>query len=245
MSLLQILQDQPCAYLPDRRAQIRYRLMESCDRTEYQHLLERGWRRFGMTFFRPECSACRACRSLRIDVETFEPTRSMRRTLAKNRDLDLTLCKATLGPQHLDLYQRYHADMQARRGWPIRPMTARTYLHTFLEGRQDFGHELRLSLGDRLLALSMVDVLPAGISAVYTVYDPEHRDRGLGVRAILGAIELARERGLPYVYLGHWIEENVSMSYKSSYRPHELLDHRPEINERPRWSSPTPPGDRG
>ena len=48
-------------------------------------------------------------------------------------------------------------------------------------------------------------------------------DRSLGVFAILLQIAECRRRGLPYLYLGYWIEESDKMRYKADFRPAEAL----------------------
>ncbi|MCG8459836.1 MAG: hypothetical protein MI919_26450, partial [Holophagales bacterium] len=53
-------------------------------------------------------------------------------------------------------------------------------------------------------------------------------------------IDLARRRGIPHVYLGYWVRENRSMCYKSAYRPHALLQGRPELGEEPDWAPARP-----
>ena len=60
-------------------------------------------------------------------------------------------------------------------------------------------------------------------SAVYSYYDPEQRNRSLGKFTILWLVETESREGLSYVYLGYWIEACDKMSYKTRYRPIELL----------------------
>jgi len=82
---------------------------------------------------------------------------------------------------------------------------------------------LELRQGGRLLGVAVTDVLPHGLSAVYTFYEPDLADRGLGTLAILEQIAWARREGLPHLYLGYWIAGHPKMHYKSRFRPLELL----------------------
>ena len=59
---------------------------------------------------------------------------------------------------------------------------------------------------------------------IYSFYDPELKDRsGLGNFVILDHIRRAADAGLPYVYLGYWVEGAERMQYKVRYRPLERL----------------------
>ena len=240
--MLQIIREktgdeEPCPYLAGRQARMRYRLIEHCSPETYESMLERGWRRFGRVFFRPVCATCEECRSLRLEVADFEPDRSMRRTLKRNRDLEVYLRPASISAEHLDLYDRYHRDMATRKGWPEKPSTFEDYYQTFVEGRQGYGHELVYFAGDRPVAIALVDLLPQALSAVYCYYDPQLRSRSLGVFSILQQFELARQNDISRVYLGYWIAGNDSMRYKARYRPHEILQGRPQLDEEPVWRS--------
>ncbi|MFX4222271.1 MAG: hypothetical protein ACMVO3_15555 [Thalassobaculum sp.] len=45
----------------------------------------------------------------------------------------------------------------------------------------------------------------------------------MGRFMVLDAVRRSTEAGLPYVYLGYWIEGCRKMSYKTLYRPVEML----------------------
>jgi arginine-tRNA-protein transferase len=72
-----------------------------------------------------------------------------------------------------------------------------------------------------LAAVALTDQLSDGLSMVYSFYDADQNDRSLGTYMVLDHIEQARSRGLPYVYLGYWIEGSRKMAYKARFAPLE------------------------
>jgi arginine-tRNA-protein transferase len=76
---------------------------------------------------------------------------------------------------------------------------------------------------DALLGACLTDWLSDGLSAVYSFFAPEEARRSLGTWAILWLAARARALNLPYVYLGYWVPESRKMSYKSRFRPSEVL----------------------
>src|SRR5205823_5331253 len=77
--------------------------------------------------------------------------------------------------------------------------------------------------GNRLLAIGICDVCTSSLSSVYFYFDPGESGRGLGTFGALTEIGFARERSIPYYYLGYYIDGCATMQYKADYRPHELL----------------------
>ena len=225
-----------CSYLPDQTASLEYRLYRQLDAVNYGRLLERGWRRHGRMLFRPQCPTCRQCRGLRVPVATFEPTKSQRRTRNKNPDVDVYLSPATVSPAHVELYNAYHADMAARRGWPGTPTTFDDYHSAFLAGEYPFAFELQYYRGERMIGVGLIDILPQALSSVYFYHAPDWRPKAPGVFSVMCEFDLCRERGIPYLYLGYWIERCPSMAYKSGYGPNEILENYVEEDEGPEWA---------
>jgi len=78
-----------------------------------------------------------------------------------------------------------------------------------------------LRLHGELVAVAVTDKVNSGLSAVYTFFDPNHQQRGLGTVAVMIQIELAVTLDLPFVYLGYWIDGCKKMQYKSNFCPQE------------------------
>jgi arginine-tRNA-protein transferase len=210
-----------CSYLPRQRAQLRYEFAPHLTPTDYMTRLREGWRRFGPILFRNECPTCRKCQSLRVPVDTFRPSVSQRRAWSKNRgEVEVRIGIPSSSPQKLDLFQRFHRHGHQTKGWSADP-----------------GHDLRLFtnnpfpteewsyyIGERLVAVGYVDALPEGLSAIYFFHDPDEGKRSLGTFNVLTMIDAARERGLPHVYLGYYVEGCRSLEYKNRFMPNERLN---------------------
>lgn len=210
-----------CHYLPGRRARIVVLDDDApLDSATFSYFSARGFRRSGGYLYRPACSGCRACRSLRIPVSKFVPDRSQRRTLARNADLRVRTVAPRFDAAHYALFLRYIRSRHRDGGMEN---TGREAYMTFLDGgwTETVFYEFRDA--DRLLAVAVADRLADGLSAVYTFYEPEEARRGLGNYAILYEIDAARRAGLSWLYLGYWIGESDKMHYKNRFRPHEIL----------------------
>jgi arginyl-tRNA--protein-N-Asp/Glu arginylyltransferase len=74
-----------------------------------------------------------------------------------------------------------------------------------------------------LLAVALTDVLTDGLSMVYSFFDSAEATRSLGTFMILDHIARARRMGLPYVYLGYWVQGSRKMDYKGRFLPQQRL----------------------
>jgi len=212
-----------------------YRLRNELTPADYEALLARGWRRFGAQIFRPSCPQCAECRSLRVKVADFRPSKSQRRALKRNADLQLWIQPASVSPAHVELYNEYHAFMAVEKGWREQAITEEEYAANFLAGDAPFAHEFLYFLGAALVAVGLVDLAPSASSSIYFFHAPAMRDRSLGVFSMLKELEYAAAIRLRHHYLGYWVPPCPSMVYKADYRPFELLVGFPADHEQPQW----------
>ncbi|KAF9151525.1 Arginyl-tRNA--protein transferase 1, partial [Actinomortierella ambigua] len=83
----------------------------------------------------------------------------------------------------------------------------------------------------KLIAVSVIDILPSCVSAVYFFYDPTYSVLSLGKYSAQREIALVQElhqnpeyASLQYYYMGFYIFTCPKMSYKAQYEPSLLLD---------------------
>ena len=99
----------------------------------------------------------------------------------------------------------------------------RDQYESFLNDGLGCANYYRLYQGSRLVAVTVADKMLDGLAAIYTFFDPDQPRRSLGTEAILLQIRQAQCMGLPFVYLGYWIDGCRKMSYKSRFTPLELF----------------------
>jgi arginyl-tRNA--protein-N-Asp/Glu arginylyltransferase len=220
----------PCPYVPGRAE--RKLIVELAGRAApafYDELSRAGFRRSHRFAYRPACRSCAACVPVRIAVDRFADTRSTRRVRNLNVGLNAGagagLAGRLLAPrataEQFELFAAYQrsrhrdSDMAAMSYADYRGMVEDSAVRTAIVELRDAERAL--------VAVSLIDRLDDGISAVYSFYDPRHDRRSLGTWSILWLVEECRREGLPYVYLGYWIAESPKMAYKARFPALERL----------------------
>lgn len=207
-----------CPYLPGRQARNLVIRPVPLEAGVYHSLMDLNFRRSGPVFYRPECEGCRECRSIRVAVGRFRPSRAQRRCQARNRDLAVRVGAARPTAEKLALYRRY---LEARHDGQM--SGGNEEFENFLYASTVTTLELEYRLGRRLLAVGIADLEPSAMSAVYCYFDPDETARSLGVFNVLRLIDECRSRGRDWLYLGYYVREARRMSYKAGFRPFELL----------------------
>jgi arginyl-tRNA--protein-N-Asp/Glu arginylyltransferase len=224
----------PCSYLGDRDASLECRIMTGVGVDELESLLVRGWRRQGPLYFRPSCAGCRECVSLRLPVARFRPTRGQRRAARACARFRAVIERPRVDDERLALYAAWHAARERAKDWLPSPLDEESYAVQFAYPHPA-AWEMTLRDGDRIVALTLCDVTRKAWSAIYAFHSPDIAALSPGVASVTLAVDLARERGIPHVYLGYRVLGCPSMRYKSGFGPHELLQGLPGPDEEPRW----------
>jgi len=214
----------PCPYLPGRMERKIFTQLDPLDGPHLNnYLTHAGFRRSQNVIYRPACETCRECRSLRVDVASFRPTKSFKRTLKRNADLLVETKYAVATDEQFDLLQRYLNDRHA--GGGMTSMDFERYGMMVEECASETEITEYRTLEGKLIAAMLVDHLNDGMSLVYSFFDPLERDRSLGNFMILNHIQQCRAMEQPYLYLGYWVPDSPKMSYKARFKPAETLTY--------------------
>jgi arginine-tRNA-protein transferase len=186
-----------------------------------------GFRRSQTVAYRPSCADCTACVSVRVAADEFQASSTQKRNLKRNSDLEASICHPWSTAEQFTLLQRYLAARHPGGGMAtmdevdyadmVEHTPVTSYVIEYREPSSGSGP-------GRLVGACLTDRQGDGLSMIYSFYDPEHEMRtGLGNYIILDHIRRAVSKGLPYVYLGYWVEGSERMQYKVRYRPLERL----------------------
>ncbi len=179
-------------------------------------LLADGWRHFGEQFFRYNINfyngELRRVLPLRIRLANFEISRSQRRVLKKNQDLQIVFRPIEITPEKEDLFERHK----------------QRFDHAVPDSLYDFlslepasvpceALEVCIYEDKTLLAASFFDVGATAVSAVYAMFDPTEISRSLGILTMLLTIEYAAKNGKTFYYPGYAYEGNSFYDYKKRF----------------------------
>ena len=218
----------PCPYLAGRIERKVFTELSGPHAGELNDALGRiGFRRSQNVAYRPSCVDCTACVSVRVVTGEFQPSATQRKTLRRNADLEVSACKAWATEEQYELLRRYLKRRHPEGGMVemdehdfadmVEQSPVKTYIVEYREPSQD-------GRPGRLVGACLTDQQADGLSMIYSFFDAQHPAReGLGTTIILDHIERAARAGLPYVYLGYWIEGSTRMAYKARFRPLERL----------------------
>ena len=214
---------QPCPYLEGRMERKLFTALQGDNADKLNNSLSsQGFRRSQNVLYRPSCADCTSCLSARIDVSKFEPTKSQRRTIKRNVALNRRATSPWATEDQYDLFRRYldsrHADggMADMDVFEFAAMIEETPIRSRVIEYTDADTS-------ELIGVCLTDVLGDGVSMVYSFYTPDFPQSGLGNYIILDHIAIARDAGLPYVYLGYWVPGSQKMGYKAKFSGLEVF----------------------
>ena len=221
----------PCPYLPGRHERKVFTHLVGDKAGDLNDLLTHGgFRRSQSIAYRPACDQCRACVSVRVIANEFRPSRNLRKVLARNADIVGEQRSAVPTSEQYSVFRAYldqrhrHGGMADMTVLDYAMMVEDSHVETrIIEYRRRGEGSGITGRGEELMAVALTDVLSRRPVDGVFVLRAREVSRSLGTFMILDHIARARRQGLPYVYLGYWIEGSKKMDYKGRFLPQQRL----------------------
>ena len=122
--------------------------------------------------------------------------------------------------------------MKDKKEWEYTEVTPQSYHSSFVNGHNEFGYEILYYDEGKLIGVDLVDILEDGISSIYFYYDTEYMNLSLGKLSLYKQILYAKEAKLKWIYLGYYVKDCPSLSYKAHYKPYLTLQGQPNLEDK-------------
>jgi len=209
-----IAHPEECPYLHNRTKTYRYSIIYSLTADEHNTLLTKGWRHFGYTFFQPACLDCMLCIPVRIKTFDFIPSKSQRRVSRKNEHTQMSINELSLTQKIYTIYENHSINRFGE-------LPSLQFLITNVLDICSNTYQIEYYHNSVLFAVDYIDETSEALSSIYCIYHSNFAKLSPGIFSILYAISLAKQKGLPYLYLGYYVPGCKVMEYKISFHPYQ------------------------
>ena len=186
----------------------------------YSNLIKQGFRRSGQYVYKPHCGNCQACIPIRLSVNNFSISRSQKRVKKTHSNIQAKVLPLKFNEEHYELYIQYQNNRHRSQNESEDDIAD---YNEFLIRSNVESKLIEFRLNNKLVMISIIDLLEDGVSAVYTFYNCRYKKNSFGTFSILWLIDYCINHGIPYLYLGYWINQSNKMRYKINFKPYELM----------------------
>lgn len=190
---------------------------------QYDFLLADAWRHFGTHFFRYNFGIyedeIRRVIPLRIRLVDLTLSKSQRRVLRRNADLEVSIGPYKITGETHDLFERHKHRFKTGV-----PNTIYDFIASDPESSPTELFEITVRDNSRLVATSFFDLAEKSVSAIYGCFDPKESTRSLGIFTMLKVMEYASDVGFEFYYHGYAYEGSSFYDYKKGFTAIEAFD---------------------
>jgi len=207
----------PCSYFSEKTARFTYFFAVDVTAEELDTILSRGWRKFGMYYFKPVCNDCRECIPIRIKTDGLTPSKSQRRVIKECKGLRVEFKDLEYRDEIFEIYKD-HSTNRFNKDSNDEDFYSSFYTQSCPTMQSEY------YIDNKLAAVGFIDRSSNALSSIYFIYRNEFTKFRLGTFSVIKETGYALSLGLQYYYLGYYIEKNSSMSYKNSFHVNEKMD---------------------
>ena len=172
--------------------------------------------------YRPACDNCNACKSYRVIIEEFKLTKSLKRIANNLNNINIKIINNTATDEHYKLFKKYQS--QRHTGGSMSQMTEDDFISMIeISSLESYVMEFRDNFNN-LLGVILMDIHKKNLSAVYSFFNPDYSNFGLGNFMITKCLMYGKDNEYKYLYLGYYIKEVSSMAYKLRFKPGQIFE---------------------
>jgi len=212
----QLSEESSCPYLDGKKWRFSYFFAMDVTADELDIILSRGWRKFGMYYFKPVCNECRDCIPIRIRTDELTPSKSQRRAIKDCRDIRVEFKDMEYRDEIFQIYKDHSH-------YRFNKESDEEDFHSSFYTKSCPAMQSEYYIGDILAGVGFLDLSSNAMSSIYFIYKNEFTKYRLGTFSAFKESDYALSLGLKYYYLGYYIENNPSMAYKNSFHINEKM----------------------
>ncbi len=198
--------------------------LESIAPQQLDKFLAMGWYRMGQTIFTTHFlfyeKDIYSAIWLRLLLEDYMPSKSLRKILRKNRKLfRCEVVPFNLTEEKKVIYAAYAKEFKGHLAESLESSLLEHETHNIYDTL-----EINIYDGDRLIAFSFFDNGDNSIASITGIYDPEYYEYSLGVYTMLEEVEYAKHCDKKFFYPGYFVPGNSRFDYKLRLNNMSYLD---------------------
>ncbi len=156
---------------------------------------------------------------LRIRLSDFSLSKSQRRNLERNQDLQIIIRPILIDDEKERLFHRHKTRFEE---YP--PESIYVFLSREPATVPSEAFELCVYDNEKLVAVSFFNAGNDAVSGIYAMFEPTEVKRGLGIFTMLLEIKYAQDNEKNFYYQGYAYEGESFYDYKKRFRALEMYD---------------------
>ncbi|MCL2155998.1 MAG: hypothetical protein FWH53_10065 [Leptospirales bacterium] len=211
-----ISEESDCTYIKEKKLRFSYFFAAEVSAHQLDLFLSSGWRKFGMYYFKPVCKDCKECIPLRVKTSELILSKSQRRVVRDCKDIRVDFKDLEYRDEIFEVYKDHSYNRFGKSS------DDEDFYDTFY-AQSCPAIQSEYYVNNKLAGVGFIDISSNALSSVYFVYRNEFLKLRLGTFSIINETQFALTQGLSYYYLGYYVKNNKSMSYKNNFHINEKM----------------------
>jgi len=215
-----VTEESPCSYITGNKWRFSYFFAQDVTAEELEIILSKGWRKFGLYYFKPVCRECGKCIPIRVKTDELILSKRQKRIVKDCREVRVEFKNLEYRDEIFEIYKDHSLNRFGKDS-----NDEDFYSSFYTQSCPTLQSEYYID--NRLAGIGFIDVSSNAFSSIYFIYKNEFSKYSLGTFSAIKETDYALSLGLKFYYLGFFVKDNPNMAYKDSFH----------INEKMNWNT--------